>query len=205
MWNLFQNDVAYKMKSDLSMYADDQQFFGAHKDIMVIENRLQGSAMLATSWYKENYLQGNLTKYGCMLISKGLEDISIDSDGNRVSSYHSIRLLGINIDNQLTFKEQISEICKKAGQSVGVLTRLRNVIPNTGKLQLYKAALLPYLTYCRTVWHFCRGSDARKVERVQERGLRAVFCDWNAAYRKLLEWAGLPTLMNRRLHDIAII
>ena len=43
------------------------------------------------------------------------------------------------------------------------------------------------------------------MEGVQERGLRAVFCDWNANYKQLLELANLPTLMNRRLHDIAII
>ena len=43
------------------------------------------------------------------------------------------------------------------------------------------------------------------MERVQERGLRAIFCDWNANYKQLLERANLPTLMNRRLQDIAII
>ena len=27
------------------------------------------------------------------------------------------------------------------------------------KLNIYKAAILPYLTNCSLVWHFCRGSD----------------------------------------------
>lgn len=85
------------------------------------------------------------------------------------------------------------------------MIRLCNLIPTTAKLQLYKAAVLPYLTYCSTVWHFCRGSDARKLEHVQERGLWAVFRDWNANYRQLLEWAKLPTLVNHRLQDIATI
>ena len=82
---------------------------------------------------------------------------------------------------------------------------MRNWIPTTAKLKLYKAAVLPYLTYCSTAWHFCRGSDARKVERVQERGLRAVFCKRNANYKQLFERANLPILMNRRLQDIVII
>ena len=141
-----------------------------------------------------------------MLISKQKDaNINIDIDGNKVSYYQNIKLLGVNIDSQLTFNDHISEICKKVSQRVGVMTRLRNLIPTTAKLQLYKAAVLPYLTYCSIAWHFCRGSDARRVERVQERGLRAVFCDWNANYKQLLELANLPTLMNCRLHDIAII
>ena len=32
---------------------------------------------------------------------------------------------------------------------------------------------------------YCRGSDWRKLEKVNERGLRAVFCDWRSPYDKL--------------------
>ena len=74
----------------------------------------------------------------------------------------------------------------KASQRVGVLSRLRNLIPTEAKLLLYKSSILPYLTYCHLVWHFCKASDARKVERVQER-------------------ANLPSLQNRRLQDLATL
>jgi len=30
-------------------------------------------------------------------------------------------------------------------------------------------AILPYLTYCQLVWHFCKASDSRKIERLRER------------------------------------
>ena len=83
--------------------------------------------------------------------------------------------------------------------------RLRNLIPTKAKLQLYKSAVLPYLTYCHLVWHFCRASDARKLERLQERDLRAVYKDKHASYFQLLERAELPTLTNRRLQDICIL
>ena len=144
LWNLFQNDLTYVMKSNICMFADDHQFFEAHKDVKIIQKRLQESPVTATSWYKENCLQGNFTKYGSMLIRKQVDrSISIDIDGNKVSPYQNIRLLGVNIDCQLTFKEHISEISKKASQRVGVLMRLRNLIPTTAKLQLFKAAILP--------------------------------------------------------------
>ena len=38
--------------------------------------------------------------------------------------------------------------------------------------------ILPYLTYCGIVWNFCKASDSMKLERVQERGLRAIYCQW---------------------------
>ena len=55
------------------------------------------------------------------------------------------------------------------------------------------------------MWHFCRASDIRRLERVQERGLRAVFKDKQSSYQQLLVKAKLPTLYNRRLQDICIL
>ena len=109
------------------------------------------------------------------------------------------------IDSKLNFTDHISSICKKASQRIGVLMRLRNLIPTKAKLGLFKSAVLPYLTYCHLVWHFCKSSEARKLERLQERGLRAVYRDKHARYSKLLKRAELPTLMNRRLQDICIL
>ena len=83
--------------------------------------------------------------------------------------------------------------------------RLRNLISSKAKLVLFKLAVLPYLTYCHLVWHFCKSSDAWKLERLQERGLRAVYRGKYTSYSQLLKRAELPTLMNRRLQDICIL
>jgi len=93
-------------------------------------------------------------------------------------------------------------ICKKASQRIRVTMRLRNLIPTEAKLHLNKAAILPHLTYCHLVWHFCRASHTRKLERVQERGLCAVFRDKLSRYQQQLVKASLPTLYNRRLQDV---
>ena len=107
------------------------------------------------------------------------------------------------LDSKLNFSEHIISICKKASQRIGVLMRLRNLIPMKSKLILFKSAILPF--HCHLVWHFCKASDTRKLERLQERGLKAVFKDNNSSYEQLLEKADLPTLLNRRLQDLRIL
>ena len=62
--------------------------------------------------------------------------------------------------------------------------QLRNMIPTMA--QLYKSAILPHFSYCRLVWHFCRASDTRGLERLQEGGLRAVFRDTHLNCQQLL-------------------
>ena len=40
------------------------------------------------------------------------------------------------------------------------------------------------------VWNFCKASDPRKLERVQERGLRAIYCDSDSFYETLTPGKG---------------
>ena len=79
--------------------------------------------------------------------------------------------------------------------------RLRNLIPTETKLNLFKAVILPHLTYCHLVWHFCRASDTRRVERVY----RSVDCALYLKTSSLVPTAKLATLYNRRLQDICIL
>ena len=70
---------------------------------------------------------------------------------------------------------------------------------------IHKSSILPYLTYCHLIWHFFKASDARKVERVQERTLRIVYNTHSVEYSNLLNRASLPSLQNRRLQDLATL
>ena len=92
--------------------------------------------------------------------------LKLNVNGTDIKAYDSITLLGADIDNALNFSGHISNICKKNSQRVGVINRLRNLIPQNDKLQLFKGAILPHLTYCSTVWNFCRSAEPRKLERV---------------------------------------
>lgn len=82
------------------------------------------------------------------------------------------------------------------------------VIPNNIVFCLHRASVIflsCFHSYCHLTWHFCRASDKRKLERIQERGLRAVFRDGTSKYEKLLNKAKLTTLYERRLQDIACL
>ena len=79
--------------------------------------------------------------------------------------------------------------------------RLHNLIPCSAKLTIYKSCILPYLTYCHMVWHFCKALDSSKIERLQERALKAVYRGKSASYQTLLKLKE-KTRENRRAHII---
>ena len=143
-----------------------------------------------------------------MINPRWLNDTNTDKCGTlkihdqTIESADHIRLLRVDIDNHVTFSKHISETCKKASSKIAVITRFCNLLSTKAKLKIYKSFILPNLTYCHTVWHFCRESDSRKIERVQEKALRAIYKAKAETYEELLRRAELPSLRNRRMQDM---
>ena len=208
LWNVFQNDLHLTTEENkLFMYADDHQLFSVAKSAKEVEHTLNEGGNNISDWYNNNLLQGNFSKYQAMSLGPRncTKDLQIKINDTVVEKKSEIMLLGVTLDDQLTFSSHVSNICRKTSCQIGVLQRLRNLIPTSAKLHIAKFAILPHVTYCQTVWHFCRSSDARKLERIQERVLRAVYCDHKSTYEELLQKAKLPTLYTRRLQAIATI
>ena len=100
------------------------------------------------SWYGDNFLLANTEKFQCLTINPR----NIDSDKQTealqiedqiVTNTSQIKLLGVEIDDKRNFTSHISNICIKASpQKVGVLLRLRNLIPCKAKLIIYKSSIL---------------------------------------------------------------
>ena len=102
-----------------------------------------------SGWYASNLQKGNLSKYQTMSLihNSTVSDIPLHFQGNTIESSGSLKLSGVTIDEQLNFNIHINEICKRASQRVGVMMRLKKLIPTNAKLTLYKSAILLYLKY----------------------------------------------------------
>ena len=61
-------------------------------------------------------------------------------NNEEIKTVDNLKLLGVRIDSKLNFTDHISSICKKASQRIGVLMKLRNLIPTKAKLVLFKSA-----------------------------------------------------------------
>ena len=118
---------------------------------------------------------------------------------------NSLKLLGVVLDNKLNFSKHVKLMCPEATSRIGTLTRMRKLVTEKTKLLLSKSVILSGLNYCSTVRFFITASDKRKLERMQEKGLRTVFNDNTSSYESLLKKATLPTLCNRRLQVLTIL
>ena len=61
---------------------------------------------------------------------------------------NSLKILWVTFYNKLTYFEHISNMLKKLYAKIGLLRRLKRLMPYNVSLSLYKAYLPPHLEYC---------------------------------------------------------
>ena len=117
LWNIFQNYMAYIVNdASLSMYADDHQLYVKGYSVDCVEQLLTNGGQTISKWYKDNFLKGNYDKYNVMLLGKKnkIEDsssISVKIDEQIIESSPDLKLLGVTLDDELSFSSHISDIC----------------------------------------------------------------------------------------------
>ena len=99
----------------------------------------------------------------------------------------SEKLLGILIDKDLKFDEHVSNLCKKVGQKVSMLSRITKYMTFHKRRMLFKSFVESQFSYCPLVWMFHGRIANGKINRVHERALRLVYKDYTSTFDELLE------------------
>ena len=138
-------------------------------------------------------MQSNPTKFQSIFFGK-TPNCDIVTNSIIIQPTGIIKLLGVNIDAQLSFNNHITSICIKAGSNLNALKRVAKHLPTNVKLMLYKTYITCHFNFCPLVWHFCGKSNTDKLEKLQYRALKFVFDDYESDYDQLLDRAKLPDL-----------
>ena len=127
------------------------------------------------SWFADNYMQANPAKSQLLAFGDAFYSSGQEIGKHHIESSHRVKILGIYIERTLIFKTHVDEICRRADKRLGALGRLCNIISYEGTLTVLKTFIFSQFNFCPVIWHFCGITDIKKLEKVQERGLRIVF------------------------------
>ncbi len=106
-------------------------------------------------WFSRNGMQANPTKFQLMMNDRKrtkLEPKPTFTLQSTLENGDLVKLLGIKIDRDVTFKEQISNICRKAGLQLSVLKRLSFILNTNVKMAALHSYIKCHLQYCPLVW-----------------------------------------------------
>ena len=188
-------------------FADDNTISSEHVSIDKLLQTLEKESIAATDWFKENEMIVNPDKFQAIIIKRNsnMEDqFTLNIDGNQVKSEKSVKLLGVSIDNKLSFEEHVSSLCKKASNQLNAISRLHRYLGFKEKEVLINSFVYANFNYCPLIWHFCPAKSVRKIEKIQERALRILYNDFENDYEVLLKKSGKCTMEVRRLRTLAL-
>ena len=124
-----------------------------------------------------------------------------------------MKYLGVLINENLSWKHHINYIAKKISKGIGIITRLRHLVPRTTLLNIYRSLIEPYISYGLVAWGQAANVHLNIVvilQSLQKRVLRLMyFSDYTFHSAPLFACSGiLPKkmlyfkLVASLLHDI---
>ena len=135
-------DLFYEWEEkDIANYADDTTPYSYGTVISTVISELQGMSTKVFNGSGNNHMKANPGKCHLLLSTKSPEVVSID--GIQITSSTAETLLGITIDSELNFENQLSAICNKVSRRTNALGRIVNYMPR-GKLHTVIKTFIEY-------------------------------------------------------------
>ena len=208
LFNIFLNDFIDIFKeTEPHNFADDNTLSAFANNLNTLIEKLEGDSGKAIKWFTDNHMIANPDKFKVIVLYKDRRDTSgtkFNINNANILSEKEVTLLGIDIDNRLSFDNYLSNICKKASNILNALKRESKFIVEQKCRSLNaNTYVLSYFNYCPLVWHFCGPASTHKIEKLHERVLRWVLNDYSSAYSDILNKSNSSTLYLKRVRIIA--
>ena len=78
---------------------------------------------------------------------KSCSAVSICINGSTLERVDTFKYLGITVNQNMTWSDHIEPVVAKANQRIGLLKRVKHLLPRHARITLYNALILPILDY----------------------------------------------------------
>ena len=162
------------------MFADDTNLTAVGKTLGEAEERASVDLRNVQKWLSLNKLSLNIAKTEYILIASRHKINTIDIqptvkiNSQPVKRVKSTKVLGVQIDEHLSWNQHTEYIANKISSGIGALKTLR-AFTNANTLVLaYNVLIQPYFDYCCEVWNTLGKGLSERLQKLQNRAARLI-------------------------------
>ena len=191
--NDFHNSSA---KFSFYLFADDTNLLYADKNLKSLEKTVNNELVRVSDWLNANKLTLNAKKSNFVIfrphqrkMDHSVNILMFDNSNHILTSLECkdhVKYLGVLLDSHLSWKYHIDNVALKISRIIGVIARLRHLVPFTTLLSIYRSLILPYLSYGLAVWGQAAKSHLQKIFVLQKRVLRLMYIYLNPEHMRCL-------------------
>ena len=113
--------------------------------------------------------------------------VEIKIGNSDVTNSKREKILEVKFDNKLSFDDDISELCRKAGRKIRTLSRVASYMDISKGCVLMNGIFKPQFSYCLLVWMCDSPANNGKTNRPHKRWLQIIHSDKQSSFETLLE------------------
>jgi len=194
---IYVNDIPDEIKSNLNMFADDTKMMSvvnSEANIRGVEKDLEK----LEEWTVRNRMKFNVGKCSVMHCGSKNEKHEYRLYGQEIRKSECEKDLGVLINADMKFKDQVSAAIKKANRTLGLIKRNFEFINREAFEVLYGVLVRPKLEYAIQLWSPYQVGQKDNIERTQRRATKLVKSIKNRSYQERLRYLNLMTTQERR-------
>ena len=174
---LYINDMSNSFENlNIVHFADDSTLHTSLTKNINIAPQINTKLSYINTWLLANKLHLNIgkTKYMIFSIKEKPPDLNLVIGNSCIERTNVQKFLGIYIDDKITFKEHTNKISTKLSRGVGVLRKMKQIVPRNVLKQLFYAIIYSKLTYGIICYGSAYQNQIQRVKNLTRRALKLV-------------------------------
>jgi hypothetical protein len=191
------NDIYTCTTLFTSLFADDGTGLAKDKNLTNLINYVNKELQKIANWFLSNKMAVNTakTKYiifrthgktipdNLPLVVFNSNEIGTPDNPQNIFPIERIhnhgatktfKLLGVLLDEYLSFEPHINMLCNKVSKSLYIINRVKNILPQEALKSLYHALVHSHLSYCATIYGSANRTSLNKLVLKQKQAIRII-------------------------------
>jgi len=169
----------------MDIYADDTTLSSSSnwKTIQSLNQTFSLDLREVERWARENKMYMNMQKTKALLVmgkrlrKRIVQDsgkLVVKGDNTEIENFVNQKLLGMIIDEDLTYEVHVDELCNKLSKRLGLLRHISPYLKKNQRIIYFNAIIKPLMMYACQVWTLCNKEALERVLRMQKRAARII-------------------------------
>ena len=132
--------------------------------------------------------------------------LELSADNHAINKVTKQRLLGIIIDDHLSWTAHIDHLCSTLAAKISLLRQLSTYVPQDVQKLYYQSYILPLLDYGSNTWGTTSCANIERLSKLQKRAARIILkADFFTPSKLMFETLGWLSVPKRLLYNKAIL
>ena len=175
---LYTNDLVNASTFSINLFADDTCLSLCGNNLHQLQLQCNVEAKKIHDWFIANKLTTNSKKASKFILSdytgNNSPNFEIKMGNVWLKRVKSVKYLGVMLDENITWTEQIEYLSTKLSRSAGIFSKLRYYLNKDVLIRVYHALFNSHLQYGLLCWGSTIESNLNRIQVLQNRAIRNI-------------------------------